>query len=848
MNTSDFAARRDAWKRETRDDLDFPLPSHTKQTIFYDFPRPGGLPTPDSCASPVGFLPLRKDSLAPSSIAESDGIIEVNMSALQMEIGMAIGSPTQAPAAWQQQLYQQQNYSPSPDMSIESRVAPQPTKHKSKWKVFGGLFGGKKQTIQTQNFYQLRAERTPVEPEYPTPIRGWTTTEQYTEKQKPNVLRSHTAPDRVELHHEQNENPEILIDGSRVEEGTQLRPQAAGLLNVDIPDVQMERYSVMFGSLLGKPSESTPSLLARRQATLDRLKVANEELAQRVCNHIYSSDFQLTKSQEKELEEMERHIKQPRRATSPQPNRSPAFSLFPNTPSRDLRVERSASPHRLARSNTSPAALSPSRPSFAPGPENEIHANLMEPGPHIPIVNENYTYESEIPSKDRPSSVVPQPLVLKKPDLHSVVKMAQAKAQTETNTAKTGTTTTITAQPQQHPHPLRSFSISGRKQVTTSPEEISFPAPPVQKQTSMEALRKSSIKASPSVSGSTTSHSDHSASASGSSVSTTELLQLQTPLNSAAFTRAPSPQPETSAKQLPIPISKFTAPPQTHKTRGRSQTTSSPSTTKSSLPRPSSRPRNQGPTQISGPMNLASVPLPVSISPKPTTPPSASAKHRSTAKEEEDDEEARLSRLADVSIARQISVSRQQRQLLVPIKGSLRGKSPTVVRDTTSTSPPSTTSPPIRPLIRARASTVSASSPGNKIHDQNFPSPLQNLQSSGVNVAHLTSPLAAVEKAATALSPSNSTSNIPKLKKKESRKDMLHDAKKGSMPTLVVVTGSGRPQDEVESWEGAMVTPRKEISIAERRRKARAEKMGTGVEERRGHEYKKSEKVIVERI
>jgi len=276
----DFTVKRDAWKRETRDDLDFPLPSYTKQTIFYDFPRPGSLFTLDS-GSPGSFLPPRKDSLAPSSIAESDGVIEVNMSALQMEIGMAIGSPTQAPAAWQSYSYQQQNYSPSPDMSLESRVTPQPMKPKSKWKMFGGLFGGKKQTVQAQNFYQLRPERTPVEENHQAPIRGWTTSEEHAAKQKPNVLRSHTAPDRFDMHYHSTETPEIVVDGSRVEESTQVGSQAAGLLGVNIPDIQMERYSVMFGSLLER-SESTPSLLARRQATLERLKVVNDELAQKV--------------------------------------------------------------------------------------------------------------------------------------------------------------------------------------------------------------------------------------------------------------------------------------------------------------------------------------------------------------------------------------------------------------------------------------------------------------------------------------------------------------------------------------------------------------------------------------
>lgn len=47
------------------------------------------------------------------------------------------------------------------------------------------------------------------------------------------------------------------------------------LLQVDIPDTQMERYSIMFGSVLGKGQSS---LLARRSRTLDRLVVPGKEV------------------------------------------------------------------------------------------------------------------------------------------------------------------------------------------------------------------------------------------------------------------------------------------------------------------------------------------------------------------------------------------------------------------------------------------------------------------------------------------------------------------------------------------------------------------------------------------
>lgn len=283
-NTADFVARKDAWKRETRDDLDFPLPSHSKQVLFYDFPLPGGLPTPDS--SPKGLRPPRTDSLAPSSprpvFVDEE---EVTMATQRMDIGMAIGSPTQAPPSWQPQFYGQ-SYSPSPDpteMSIDANIQPQP-KQKSKWKVFGGLFSGKKHTAQAQNFYQLQTERSPEPVRANQPIRGWTTVEASTEKKKPDVQRANTAPNRYHSPREYDENPEIVIDGSRVEENVETQTPSLGgrLLDVDIPNVEMERYSIMFGSLLDKSSKSTPSLLIRRQATLEKLKMVNEELAIKV--------------------------------------------------------------------------------------------------------------------------------------------------------------------------------------------------------------------------------------------------------------------------------------------------------------------------------------------------------------------------------------------------------------------------------------------------------------------------------------------------------------------------------------------------------------------------------------
>ena len=95
---------------------------------------------------------------------------------------------------------------------------------------------------------------------------------------------------------------------------------ASPYLNVDIPEASMERYSIMFDGLLNcGPSAS--SLLARRQATLDKLKTINDKMQhddpERNHANALASDAYL---QVGGLQ---------RRATSPH-TKSPAFSLFPS--------------------------------------------------------------------------------------------------------------------------------------------------------------------------------------------------------------------------------------------------------------------------------------------------------------------------------------------------------------------------------------------------------------------------------------------------------------------------------------------------------------------------------------
>ncbi|KAL4723427.1 hypothetical protein ACLX1H_009924 [Fusarium chlamydosporum] len=111
------------------------------------------------------------------------------------------------------------------------------------------------------------------------------------------------------------------------------------LLDVEIPNIKMDRYSVMFNSVLQPPQQgSASSLLARRQANLDHLKMVKNAIAE-------NRDETL----------------RPRRATSPQP--SPIF-----VPTGD---DSKPLPSPRYRANTSPAPYD--SPSFVQTPEILTH-------------------------------------------------------------------------------------------------------------------------------------------------------------------------------------------------------------------------------------------------------------------------------------------------------------------------------------------------------------------------------------------------------------------------------------------------------------------------------------------
>ncbi|KAI1325488.1 hypothetical protein F5Y16DRAFT_262121 [Xylariaceae sp. FL0255] len=283
------------------------------------------------------------------------------------DIGMALGSPSHTPGTtWNNVDYgatrSRQDSVPaeaepsSRSSSVDTIELPS-QKKPGKWKLFG-MFGrkhsdksvttvsitnsnGLEGTHHTEEYLTLSSH---TQGDLKSPGRSNTTKSCKTPRHKPIIVRSQTMPLETNANNWDRKQEEkdkkasaplghipIALDTAP----TSNSHAATGpLLNVEIPEFKMERYSIMFNSVLN----SHPTLLTRRQANVPKLKVIED-----VNEH----------------EEEERRPAMVRRATSPQPTKSLGFALFPAN-----KKHEHVSPHRLsplARSNTLP---SPSKPVF----------------------------------------------------------------------------------------------------------------------------------------------------------------------------------------------------------------------------------------------------------------------------------------------------------------------------------------------------------------------------------------------------------------------------------------------------------------------------------------------------
>ncbi|KAJ5773710.1 hypothetical protein N7457_008606 [Penicillium paradoxum] len=222
------------------------------------------------------------------------------------------------------------------------------------------------------------------------------------------------------------------------------------LLSVDIPDVQMERYSVMFGNVVN--NNERPSLLTRRAKTLDKLSVPD-------AIGFLKSPTPPPMPQ--------------RRATSP--GRS-SFTVFPTSqPSKAAEIlgtqNFSRGPTPLVRANTLPIE-SPSK-MLPQLPHHFAHADSVSSF-ESPVIPKIFSESSSTP---KPSSSYDKPLPAIKPEQqpirlqHSVQLQEPAPSSQDIRLQHSaqshGVTVTLS-----EPQPTRAQQSIQTQKITASPQQI----------------------------------------------------------------------------------------------------------------------------------------------------------------------------------------------------------------------------------------------------------------------------------------------------------------------------------------------------------------------------------------
>ncbi|KPM39808.1 hypothetical protein AK830_g6766 [Neonectria ditissima] len=368
--------------RVSRDDLALALKSSGRGNVkAYHVPIRGRLPSPETSPRGKSQSPHRVTMVR---TATPESMVDAGETGL-IAIGMALGSPNQpaavenTPPTWRTRRAMTTAAADFPEPVEDLQAGQQKPK---KWNLFRSRSKRSRpaepQRSMTDNSNASSISLTAKgQPSTSSKNAAQQDASKKTAKHKPIVIRSQTDPSVVEPVESREPVPELkpvketkpaketksgglgrkvslraLRGDSRARKAAEKAepvpsmpamptvlsppsppppmPQLLGpLLNVEIPSIKMERYSVMFGGVLGTENSSS-SLLARRQATLDRLKTINDEMTQNG----------------------EEELPRPRRATSPQPKASPVFSLFPGLPKASP-----SQPSPRGRSNTSPAML-----------------------------------------------------------------------------------------------------------------------------------------------------------------------------------------------------------------------------------------------------------------------------------------------------------------------------------------------------------------------------------------------------------------------------------------------------------------------------------------------------------
>ncbi|KXJ95374.1 hypothetical protein Micbo1qcDRAFT_192416 [Microdochium bolleyi] len=195
------------------------------------------------------------------------------------QIGMALGSPSFAPPQRNDSVLQNPKSAGSPAMTspyvagidVTSPNAPLPRKASGKWKIFG-MFGRRPSESSSQspapNQNDMASSKS--RPDFPQTPRSQTmpSPQDYGKesKRRPSVSKMRKAKTNQVA-------PPMPSPYGASSKALDPQDGQSGMLDVNIPSIELERYSVMFEKVL---NPSRTSLLSRRQGALEQLKTVGE--------------------------------------------------------------------------------------------------------------------------------------------------------------------------------------------------------------------------------------------------------------------------------------------------------------------------------------------------------------------------------------------------------------------------------------------------------------------------------------------------------------------------------------------------------------------------------------------
>ncbi|KJZ79287.1 hypothetical protein HIM_01438 [Hirsutella minnesotensis 3608] len=251
---------------------------------FTSYHRPMRSETPTSTASTISTTGLWLQGQDFRSMTPPDD----GSLSRPAAIGMALGSPSHLPPS-QYTTDIWPHFQPSVITTVEAQ-RPIDKKQSKKWGIFTRSRSKKGRTPESKQDNQRAApSSSPLSGRAPTPDNA----NQPTAPPKPRTLvKARAEPKKnrrtnspIGMHSQGSPNSQTIgaygMTGALMRDGSPLSPKSPRtekLLDVEIPDVSMERYSVMFGHLI-EDLDST-SLHGRRQATRDRIKAIQDDHAQ----------------------------------------------------------------------------------------------------------------------------------------------------------------------------------------------------------------------------------------------------------------------------------------------------------------------------------------------------------------------------------------------------------------------------------------------------------------------------------------------------------------------------------------------------------------------------------------